>query len=82
MVEAVKWKVLLVDDEKAGREAMAEWLESEGFEVITAADGQVARQHIHDGVAVIVTDLQMPRTDGLALLRLAREQRPTPRSSW
>jgi DNA-binding NtrC family response regulator len=71
-----KWKVLLVDDERASREAMAAWLEIEGFDVITAPDGQTAREHIHDGVAVIITDLQMPKTDGMALLRLAHEHAP------
>jgi DNA-binding NtrC family response regulator len=74
--EATKWKVLLVEDDRASREAMSDWLTSEGFDVITAADGQQARQHMHNGVAVIVTDLQMPRTDGMALLRLARELAP------
>ncbi|HZU38762.1 MAG TPA: sigma-54 dependent transcriptional regulator [Gemmataceae bacterium] len=76
MPETTKWKILLVDDDKHSREAMSDWLQSEGFEVIEAPDGQVARQHIHDGVAVIVTDLQMPKTDGLALLRYAREHAP------
>jgi len=76
MTESAKWKVLLVDDDRRSREAMAAWLESEGFDVISAADGQAARHHIHDGVAVIVTDLQMPKTDGLALLRYARDQAP------
>jgi two-component system, NtrC family, response regulator AtoC len=74
--EEARWKVLLVEDDRASREAMSDWLMSEGFEVITAADGQQARQHIHDGVAVIVTDLQMPRTDGMAILRMAREHAP------
>jgi two-component system response regulator HydG len=74
--ERDNWKVLLVDDDRLSREAMAEWLASEGFEVLAVADGQEAVQHIHDGVAVIVTDLKMPRTDGLALLRLAKEQAP------
>ncbi|MBV9125827.1 MAG: sigma-54-dependent Fis family transcriptional regulator [Planctomycetes bacterium] len=76
MVETPKWKILLVEDDPAGREAMADWLASEGFDVITAPDGLAAREHIHDGVAVIVTDLQMPKTDGMALLRLAKEQAP------
>jgi two-component system, NtrC family, response regulator AtoC len=40
------------------------------------AGGQEAVRHIHDGVAVIVTDLKMPRTDGLELLRRAKEQTP------
>ena len=37
---------------------------------------QQALEHIHDGVAVVVTDLKMPRTDGMALLRLAKQQAP------
>jgi two-component system, NtrC family, response regulator AtoC len=76
MPESTKWKVLLVDDDKHSREAMADWLESEGFDVIEAADGQAARQHMREGVAVIVTDLQMPKSDGLALLRYARDHAP------
>jgi DNA-binding NtrC family response regulator len=71
-----KWKILLVDDERHSREAMTDWLESEGFDVIAVSDGQEAIRHIHDGIAVVVTDLKMPRTDGLALLRLAKQQAP------
>jgi len=71
-----KLKILLVDDERHSREAMADWLESEGFDVIAVSDGQRAIQHVHDGIAVIVTDLKMPRTDGLELLRLAKQQAP------
>ncbi len=76
MTDVGNWKVLLVDDDRLSREAMADWLRSEGFDVIAVADGQAAVQHIHDGVAVIVTDLKMPRTDGLELLRRAKEQAP------
>src|SRR5688572_28596108 len=76
MSDAADWKVLLVDDDRLSREAMADWLRREGFEVIAVADGQAAARHIHDGVAVLVTDLKMPRTDGLQLLRLAREKAP------
>ena len=76
MTENEKWKVLLVDDDRLSRGAMADWLESEGFDVLAVADGQAALQHIHDGVAVIVTDMKMPRTDGMTLLRRAKEQAP------
>jgi DNA-binding NtrC family response regulator len=76
MTNAAKGKVLLVDDDRLSREAMAEWLRSEGFDVCAVVDGQQALRHIHDGVAVIVTDLKMPRTDGLELLRRARDQAP------
>jgi DNA-binding NtrC family response regulator len=76
MLDSDKWKVLLVDDDRLSREAMADWLRSEGFDVIAVADGQAALSHLHDGVAVLVTDLKMPRTDGLELLRRAKEQAP------
>ncbi len=68
--------VLLVDDDRASREAMTEWLRSEGFGVVPVANGDEAIGHLHDGVAVIVTDLKMPRTDGLALLRKAKQEVP------
>ena len=68
--------VLLVDDDRASRDAMTEWLRSEGFGIISVANGEEAIQHLHDGVAVIVTDLKMPRTDGLALLRKAKQEVP------
>ncbi len=55
---------------------MTEWLEGEGFGVISVANGDEAIRHLHDGVAVIVTDLKMPRTDGLALLRKAKQELP------
>ncbi len=76
MADVGDWKVLLVDDDRLSREAMADWLRSEGFDVLAVADGQAASQHLHDGIAVVVTDLKMPRTDGLQLLRLAREKAP------
>lgn len=68
--------VLLVDDDRASREAMTEWLQREGFGVIPVPNGEEAIPCIHDGVAVIVTDLKMPRTDGLALLRKAKQEAP------
>lgn len=68
--------VLLVDDDRASREAMTEWLRREGFGVIPVANGDEAMQSILDGVAVIVTDLKTPRTDGMALLRKAKQEAP------
>jgi DNA-binding NtrC family response regulator len=58
------------------REAIGEWLTDEGFDVIAVRDGKEAIDHLHDGINVIVTDLKMPRTDGLELLRLARREAP------
>ncbi len=76
MTKQGKWKILLVEDDPDGRQAMCEWLERRGYEPIAVSDGQEAIEHLDDGVAVIVTDLVMPRTDGLELLRIVKERAP------
>ncbi|MFT7641780.1 MAG: DNA-binding NtrC family response regulator, partial [Pirellulaceae bacterium] len=70
------WKVLLVDDDEASRDAMSEWLERRGMHSIAVGSGEEAIEHMHDGVAVIVTDLRMPKTSGMDLLRIAKEKVP------
>ena len=69
-------RVLLVDDDRNSREALAEWLEEEGYQVIAVADGKQAMSRLQDGVSVIITDLQMPHTDGLELLKYAKKKAP------
>ena len=71
-----KVRILLVDDERHIREALGEWLEEEGFDVITAEDGKQAQARIQDGISVVVTDLKMPRTDGLELLKFVKKEAP------
>ena len=58
--------VLLVDDDEAVVEALAEFLEDEGFEVVTAADGRAALDHLRRGVrpCAILLDLMMPGMNG------------------
>ena len=68
--------ILLVDDDEGSRETLREWAERQGWDAIPVKDGDAALKHIHAGVAVIVTDLRMPRIDGMQLLRVAREQAP------
>ena len=70
------WKILLVDDDPESRELMADWLSERGYHPVAVADGDAATEIIQEGVAVIVTDLDMPRTDGFALLELAKERAP------
>ena len=70
-------RILAVDDEEGIRAFLAESLESEGHEVVQAADGLEAsslleRRSFH----VLITDLRMPRMDGMALLRRARADHP------
>jgi two-component system response regulator AtoC len=63
-------RVLVVDDEQNLRKVLAATLQREGYEVQVAADGEEALAALErDGADVVVTDLVMPRVDGLTLLK-------------
>jgi PAS domain S-box-containing protein len=70
--------VLLVEDEEALRVAIAEHLRSNGCRVIGASDGVEALKLLSEnpGVAILITDLIMPRMGGRELVRLATKNRP------
>jgi len=60
-------KVLLVEDDDDIREAVSDGLRSQGYEVVTAANGLIARDWLRSaGVLpdVILLDLMMPVMDG------------------
>ncbi len=66
-------RVLVVDDDAGIREVLSQALRSHGWQSEGATDGrdalaQLGRQRFD----VVVTDIQMPRMDGLALLRAIR----------
>jgi len=71
------YRLLIADDEDDTREALAELAESWGLEVRGARDGAEALQ---DALAwhpdAILSDLVMPGTDGLWLLRALRAEAP------
>ena len=73
----MKYRVLIVDDEADGREALAELTQRWGYDVQTAADGSDAlRRAIEWHPDVLLTDLVMPNMDGLWLLRALRAELP------
>jgi DNA-binding NtrC family response regulator len=70
-------RVLVADDERPIREAIAESLVDEGYYVATAADGGQAVRVLSDQVFdVVIADVCMPEVDGLALLQRVRRDRP------
>ncbi|MCS7208115.1 MAG: ATP-binding protein [Fimbriimonadales bacterium] len=70
-------RVLIVDDEEDLRYIYTRQLRSDGYLLDTAADGEEAIQKIHENeYAVILTDMRMPRKDGLAVIAAAREHLP------
>jgi two-component system, cell cycle sensor histidine kinase and response regulator CckA len=65
-------RILLVEDEKALREGTARLLRSQGYEVVTAADGLEALAIMDSGerpIDMVVTDVAMPRMRGDELHR-------------
>jgi DNA-binding NtrC family response regulator len=63
-------RVLVADDEENQRAGLAKMIQSWGFAVETAADGQEALEKLNLApVNVLVTDLMMPRMDGFELLK-------------
>ena len=67
-------RVLLVDDDDNFRAWMSLLMRRLGFLVETAADGVLALEHLHTGTFdLLVSDLEMPRMDGMALIREIRE---------
>jgi two-component system response regulator MprA len=73
-------RILVVDDERAVREALQRALRLEGYDVELAADGQEALFSLaRHGVDAIVLDVLMPVMDGLETAsRLRRQGNSTP----
>ena len=70
----MKKRVLIVDDEADIREAMADYLEQNGYRVSQAADGAEGLElAIKDKPDVILLDLMMPVMDGHAMLDKLRQ---------
>jgi DNA-binding NtrC family response regulator len=68
-------KILIVDDDVQQRSDLAEMVQSIGFEVATACDGEDALAKLISFPAnAILTDLMMPKMDGVALLKVLAER--------
>jgi two-component system response regulator PilR (NtrC family) len=74
---AEKPRILIADDEQSMREWMRLLFQRDGFEVFTAEDGIVARDVVaREYIDVVLTDIRMPRLDGVALLSSIRQSAP------
>jgi two-component system, NtrC family, response regulator HydG len=72
-----KLRVLIIDDEPFHAETVAESLERVGYACVIATSGAAgARKIEEEDFDVILTDLRMEGTDGLAILRKARQEQP------
>ncbi len=70
-------RILVVDDDEAHAQAVAESLEGDDVECTIAGSGEKGMELIEaENFDVIVTDLRMDDFDGLAILRKAKEELP------
>jgi two-component system response regulator FlrC len=70
-------RILVADDEAGLRAFVAEALQADGHAVSQSADGAQAAEALRrESFDLLITDLRMPRLDGMALLRRARAEQP------
>ncbi|MFG1293580.1 response regulator [Xanthobacter versatilis] len=73
------WRIIVVDDEEALRETVAEYLGGQGFRVRSAASGRDLDTLLAAEPAdLILMDVHMPGEDGLTLARRIRSAAATP----
>jgi DNA-binding response OmpR family regulator len=71
--------VLVVDDEPIVRDVVVRYLERDGYRTLEAADGNRARELVEEhSPNLVVLDLMLPGTDGLALCRWIRSKSRLP----
>jgi two-component system, chemotaxis family, chemotaxis protein CheY len=64
--------ILAVDDSSSVRQVVAFTLSTAGYTVLEAADGTQALAKLAGPVHLILTDLNMPRMDGIELIKRVR----------
>jgi len=70
-------KVLVVDDEEASRRGLAALVSAWGYAVEEASDGEEGLERARAALpSVVITDLIMPRRDGLGLLKALQDELP------
>jgi DNA-binding NtrC family response regulator len=69
--------ILLADDEKSIAVTLGDTLRGAGHQVTLAPDGERAIEALrHDAFDVVITDIRLPKADGLKVLRATREAQP------
>ena len=71
--KAADIRILVVDDDLSARQSLIQGLRNCGYHVKGAEDGLQALHYLQrERFNLVVTDIQMPRMDGIALLREIR----------
>src|SRR5262249_49275293 len=68
-------KILIIEDDLDARQMLSVILEHAGFTIVCAPDGEMGFQAaLAERPDLILTDLQMPRCDGVELIKRVREE--------
>ena len=71
--------ILIVDDEPTLRETLAEALEQDGLQVVTAADGKEALEQFRaSDPDLMLLDLMLPQVSGIEVCRIVRRESSLP----
>src|ERR1700736_180000 len=72
-------RILIVEDEKRIQDFLSRGLESAGYAVDVAGDGNTAMELIHGTeYDLVILDLMLPDTDGLSVLKKIRTRKTSP----
>lgn len=72
-----KQKVLIVDDDRIIVDSLSELLEIEGYDVVGVNSvGGAVEALEREGIAIVITDVNMPEADGFELLNIIRDRYP------
>ena len=68
--------VLIVEDNPISSRVLEHTLDKHGYETLTARDGEQALEHLesHPEIEIVITDIMMPKTDGVELVRKMKER--------
>lgn len=79
MVDAKRPVILITDDDTEDRIRMRRYLQSDGYEVLEAVNGEDALALVGDSairIDLLITDVRMPHLDGSELAKRVRGNRP------
>lgn len=73
----MKSNILVVDDEIIARQSLTDILKLEGYNAVSAPNGQAAIEYVRTHpIDLIVVDLRMPGMDGLEVIQVVNQASP------
>jgi len=79
----MKSNILVVDDEIIARQSLTDILKLEGYNAVSAPNGQAAIEYVRTHpIDLIVVDLRMPGMDGLEVIQVVNQASPILRSFY